>query len=138
MLQAKLNEHCTIHTGKHLARYDDPNTGPITLYFRDGTTAQADVLVGSDGVHSSVRATFFGNLATTDPSQAEKYIQCMDPKWCGTYAYHHHLPTSKIREINPDHPALKALSTIVRTMKWSDSLLTLIHHKWCGKDKVGS
>lgn len=141
MLLAKLNEHCIIHTDKHIEKYEDPGTGPVTMYFRDGTTAQADVLVGADGVHSAVRSTFFGNLAAMNPSQEEKYTRCMEAKFSGTYAYRHPLSTAKIREINPDHPALKAMSTIVRAMnQYSLITLFLIRYfsKWCGKDKVDS
>ncbi|KAH7155797.1 hypothetical protein B0J13DRAFT_604728 [Dactylonectria estremocensis] len=35
----------------------DPDKG-ATLYFEDGTTAEADICVGADGIHSNVRKTF--------------------------------------------------------------------------------
>ncbi|KAF4463337.1 Monooxygenase FAD-binding [Fusarium albosuccineum] len=38
----------------------DPNSG-ATLYFADGTTAKADIVVGADGIRSSVRKTFVPN-----------------------------------------------------------------------------
>ncbi|KAF5013773.1 hypothetical protein FDECE_245 [Fusarium decemcellulare] len=38
----------------------DPESG-ATLYFADGTTAKADIVVGADGIRSSVRKTFVPN-----------------------------------------------------------------------------
>ncbi len=38
----------------------EQNGGPVTLRFADGTTAEADLVVGSDGVHSKVRDIIIG------------------------------------------------------------------------------
>jgi 2-polyprenyl-6-methoxyphenol hydroxylase-like FAD-dependent oxidoreductase len=43
-----------IHDGKKLMRVDEHPDG-VTAHFADGTSASADVLVGADGVHSTVR-----------------------------------------------------------------------------------
>ncbi|KAI1325188.1 putative salicylate hydroxylase [Xylariaceae sp. FL0255] len=51
----------TVVFGKQLLKYDDDETGrKVTLHFEDGTTAEADVLLGCDGVHSSTRKTLLG------------------------------------------------------------------------------
>ncbi len=57
-----------IRTGARLAGFDQDGTG-VTARFADGTTAQGDVLVAADGIHSVVRETFF-------PDQGA-------PKWNG-------------------------------------------------------
>jgi 2-polyprenyl-6-methoxyphenol hydroxylase-like FAD-dependent oxidoreductase len=44
----------TIHLGKKLTGLD-PSSGGVTLQFADGTRAEADALIGADGVHSLVR-----------------------------------------------------------------------------------
>jgi 2-polyprenyl-6-methoxyphenol hydroxylase-like FAD-dependent oxidoreductase len=43
-----------IHNAKKLIRVDEHPDG-ITAYFTDGSSASADVLIGADGVHSTVR-----------------------------------------------------------------------------------
>ena len=44
-----------VHTGCRLARVQQDAHG-VTAYFADGMMARGDVLVGADGIHSSVRA----------------------------------------------------------------------------------
>ncbi|KAI0966772.1 salicylate hydroxylase [Xylaria arbuscula] len=46
-----------MHNSKKLERIEkkDSQAGPITLYFTDGSTHECDILVGADGIHSSVR-----------------------------------------------------------------------------------
>lgn len=73
----KLKPH-TVIWGKKLARYEEndaagsapsgpasPSGGtaqsPVTLHFSDGSTATADVLVGSDGIYSVVRKLKLGS-----------------------------------------------------------------------------
>jgi 2-polyprenyl-6-methoxyphenol hydroxylase-like FAD-dependent oxidoreductase len=43
-----------IHDGKKLIRVDERADG-TTAHFADGTSASADILIGADGVHSTVR-----------------------------------------------------------------------------------
>ena len=47
--------------GKRLISLDEPDDeSPITLHFKDGTTATADCVIGADGVHSAVRRHLLG------------------------------------------------------------------------------
>ncbi len=38
----------------------DQDQGGVSLTFADGSTAQGDILIGADGIHSTVRAQLFG------------------------------------------------------------------------------
>src|SRR4051794_3158391 len=49
----------TIHTGKRVAGYEETDDG-VTVRLEDGSTEQADVLVGADGLRSAVRAQLLG------------------------------------------------------------------------------
>ena len=42
--------------GKRLVKIEDLPDRPIAAHFDDGTTAEGDLLIGADGVHSAVRA----------------------------------------------------------------------------------
>ena len=48
-----------IHLGKRCAMAESRN-GTAALSFADGTSAEADVVVGCDGIRSAVRASLFG------------------------------------------------------------------------------
>ncbi|KAL4865186.1 hypothetical protein BDV12DRAFT_200378 [Aspergillus spectabilis] len=49
-----------VEFGKSLVRYDDGDGGKITLHFDDGSTAEAHVLLGCDGIHSTTRKVMLG------------------------------------------------------------------------------
>jgi salicylate hydroxylase/6-hydroxynicotinate 3-monooxygenase len=50
----------TVHLNKKLTGLDQAGGGTVTLRFEDGSTAQADAVVGADGVHSVVRDIIVG------------------------------------------------------------------------------
>jgi salicylate hydroxylase len=45
--------------GSRIERFDQDDDG-VTLSFADGSTATGDVLIGADGIHSTVRGQMFG------------------------------------------------------------------------------
>ena len=48
--------------GKQLATYEDEEeSGKVRLHFDDGSTAEADVLLGCDGIHSTTRKVLLGS-----------------------------------------------------------------------------
>ena len=49
-----------IHANKSFSHYEDHGDS-VTLYFENGDTAEADILIGADGVHSKVSAQAFGD-----------------------------------------------------------------------------
>ncbi|KZT56909.1 salicylate hydroxylase [Calocera cornea HHB12733] len=72
-----------VYFRKHLTGYEQLPSGGVKLHFRDGTTFEADVLVGSDGIKSTVRRVMYADT----PESAE-------PTWSGTYAYRALIPIS--------------------------------------------
>ncbi|KZP18795.1 FAD/NAD(P)-binding domain-containing protein [Athelia psychrophila] len=96
---------CTSHFGKRLVSYDDPASGPITLHFKDGTTAECDVLVGADGIKSAVRATLVSNLAKEGKITKEEATQ-PNPVWSGTVVYRNLVPKERLEAQAPGHRAL--------------------------------
>src|SRR2546427_2224392 len=48
------------HLGKKLAGLDEFGSGRVALAFADGTRAEADAVIGADGVHSLVREIIVG------------------------------------------------------------------------------
>jgi salicylate hydroxylase len=49
----------SIHVGKRCAKVESRN-GKVGLTFADGTSAEADVAIGCDGIRSAVRSSLFG------------------------------------------------------------------------------
>ncbi|RPD61069.1 FAD/NAD-P-binding domain-containing protein [Lentinus tigrinus ALCF2SS1-6] len=109
----------TLHTSKRLVRYtevatDSTTGGSLTLHFADGTTAEADVLFGADGIHSTTRTCMYEDAHTRQcvpyshaenvPSR-EECPRCAvaTPKWTGMCSYRCLIPTEKLYKINPDH-----------------------------------
>ncbi|KAI0701522.1 hypothetical protein C8T65DRAFT_831244 [Cerioporus squamosus] len=118
VLLRNLPASCSIHTSKKLVRYEEsmgngPGTTAYVLHFKDGTTAEADVIIGADGINSKTRTAMYQFAHERDCTGAERVKpeecdRCRHavPKWTGTVAYRYLLPTEKMREVNP---ALRAL-----------------------------
>ena len=105
MLQALLSDKCTIHTAKRLVGYSvESAENLINLNFDDGSTAAADVLIGTDGVHSMTRATMYRSLQIAHPETG--YEQFIEPIWSGTHAYRCTVDLPKFKALHPDHQAL--------------------------------
>ena len=49
----------SFHLGCRIERFDQDDDG-VTITFADGSTATGDVLIGADGIHSTVRGQMFG------------------------------------------------------------------------------
>lgn len=55
-----------VHFGKALARYEDGNDHPIAVHFEDGSSVEADLLIGADGIRSQVREQRFPGANAAD------------------------------------------------------------------------
>ncbi|KAI9061056.1 FAD/NAD-P-binding domain-containing protein [Trametes sanguinea] len=106
-----------LHTSKRLTGY---TTGPpqpttrervITLHFADGTTAEADVLIGADGIHSATRYSMYAQAHEKEcvPKGAgEKWQNCERcraavPVWTGIHSYRCLIATQELYALNPKH-----------------------------------
>lgn len=47
----------SVYFGKHLSSYEQRPGGGVKLHFKDGSTAEADVLVAGDGIKSTYGAS---------------------------------------------------------------------------------
>lgn len=71
------------HFGHRVVALEELESGRIRLKFKDGTTAEADCVVGADGIHSVVRRHLLGD----DPAVA--------PVFTGSVAYRGLIPMEK-------------------------------------------
>ncbi|TBU57688.1 FAD/NAD(P)-binding domain-containing protein [Dichomitus squalens] len=108
-----LSSQCRTHTGKRLVSYSHTSSPqPATkLYFRDGTTATCDVLIGADGVKSAVRSALVRELAGIvraegKVEEAQRLLAAGAPKWSGTVAYRALIPAEILRQRAPQHQVL--------------------------------
>lgn len=91
----------TVIFGKKMASIETASRGDsrkmVQIEFTDGTTAEADVLIGADGVHSLTRSHLLGaDHPATGPKNHDNWVvyrtmvsidearRCIDAKWCGT------------------------------------------------------
>ncbi|KZT55888.1 FAD/NAD(P)-binding domain-containing protein [Calocera cornea HHB12733] len=72
---------------KQLIRYSQQPGGSITVAFRDGTQEECDVLLGADGIKSTVRKLMY---------EARGDLALQEPRWSGSYAYRALVPTEKV------------------------------------------
>ncbi|MGW5736119.1 MULTISPECIES: FAD-dependent oxidoreductase [Streptomyces] len=70
-----------LHTGKRLLDATDTGAG-VTARFSDGSLAKADILIGADGLHSTVRSLI-------DPTTPK-------PHYAGTLTFTAHVPKTEL------------------------------------------
>lgn len=107
---------CSIHTSKRLLDYTELSRNGVKVYmlhFTDGTTAEADVIIGADGIKSKTRAAMYNishkrDCALASAVKREDCERCKaaTPKWTGIVTYRTLIPSESLREINPDHRVL--------------------------------
>ncbi|KAH8111745.1 FAD/NAD-binding domain-containing protein [Phellopilus nigrolimitatus] len=123
----------TAHFRKRLVSYDyapsnsSPSLpisseSPIILHFKDGSTAQCNVLVGADGIHSAARHTMLELAAYA--AEAEAY-DTGDGEKAGEKAenlrakkYPDLVLGEKMKSLNPNHRALSAPHIFIGKSKY--------------------
>ncbi|TCD61471.1 hypothetical protein EIP91_008406 [Steccherinum ochraceum] len=101
--------NCTAHFSKKLVSYEDPSVGPVQLSFSDGSFAACDILIGADGVKSTVRATMYNRLAEAADTEEEatKLRDHVNPVWAGQVVYRYLIPREDpVEAADPSHRCL--------------------------------
>ena len=83
VLLSKVDEY-GVRLGSRVECVDQDNEG-VTLTLADGTTAQGDILVGADGIHSTVRAQLLGKES---------------PRYTGNVAWRGLVPAERVAQLN--------------------------------------
>ncbi|KXN91574.1 Salicylate hydroxylase, partial [Leucoagaricus sp. SymC.cos] len=105
----KINSTCNLHLSHRLVDYGSNSTctseaqqrGSLLLYFSDKPTSACDILVGADGIKSTLRQLFLARLPGPD-----KYQIFHDPVWSGSIAYRGIVDKNDLQKIFPNHRAL--------------------------------
>lgn len=83
------------HFGRRLISYSrNDSVSPIALYFSDGSTATADLVVGCDGIKSVIRGQMFRELA--EERGHPELLNYIEPIWTGTIAYRGLIPVDDL------------------------------------------
>ncbi|THH28366.1 hypothetical protein EUX98_g5817 [Antrodiella citrinella] len=109
---------CRLHTSKRLVSYlygpaaSSVQPPPIYLHFRDGTTAVCDVLIGADGIKSSVRTSMLRELAgkaqaAGRPQEAQQHLAGIDARWSGASMFRTTFSADALRQQLPGHRVLR-------------------------------
>ncbi len=100
-----------IHLNKKLTGLDE-KAGRVTLHFADGSQAEADAVIGADGVHSTVRERLMGSE---------------QPQWKGRIAYRAVFPAALMqgRDIGPS-----------RTKWWGADRHIVIYYTTAAKSEI--
>lgn len=93
-----------MHYSKRLTSYHREASGKIVLKFEDGSTPTCDILIGADGVKSTVRKEFLHEQALKATAEgrvddAREIISSIDPVWTGYVVYRAMLSPEDVPEI---------------------------------------
>ncbi|GJE93196.1 FAD/NAD(P)-binding domain-containing protein [Phanerochaete sordida] len=104
---------CGLHPGKRLVSFSQRTSAPepVQLFFEDGSLATCNVLVGADGVDSTVRACMARAVADEltaagEAPAAQAALHAARAQWSGTTVYQATVASDALREKSPEHRVL--------------------------------
>lgn len=107
------HENIVTHFNKRLTDYTVEQNGTVMMYFKDGSTAACDVLIGADGIHSPTRHTMVTlALEEAKRDQNDSLVNDLsrsgvkDAVWSGSVCYRALVSSEKLKALNPNHGAL--------------------------------
>ncbi|EAU87128.2 salicylate 1-monooxygenase [Coprinopsis cinerea okayama7 len=94
---------CKMHHSKRLSTYTTLPNGKIRASFEDGTQVTCDLLIGADGIKSTVRDNMLRQKAARyaeagDFEAAYRCLKANQPVWAGTMAYRGLIPMEKVQK----------------------------------------
>ncbi|KAF2153259.1 FAD/NAD(P)-binding domain-containing protein [Myriangium duriaei CBS 260.36] len=101
----------TLHTKKRISKIADQGNS-VTIHFEDETTAEADVVIGADGIHSAVRNQFtqtepvysgqvaYRGVISTKDVEDWWPLHSYSAMWCGKYRHFLVFPISRNQSLN--------------------------------------
>lgn len=107
---------CKVNFSKHLESYAHTADSQIELRFRDGDSSACDILVGADGIRSSVRRCMLAEQALEAGRTYMDQVPCpyadsllsgVEPQRTGIVLYRAVFPAWKLRTKWPGHAAFK-------------------------------
>ena len=104
------------HFKKRMTAYEESSfedSNKIVMEFSDGTRAEADVLIGCDGLKSATRRCMYefaaqNNINGATANGAEKdLLNFVEPTWTGTVIYRSLVEAKWLTDKYPEHRAAK-------------------------------
>ena len=89
--------HARLHLASKLVSYTE-HPDSVSLEFMDGSKQTCDLLVGAEGIKSTVRRIFLANR----PGK-----ESIEPIWTGSYAYRGLIPRDALLKTMPGHRATR-------------------------------
>ena len=105
-------EGARINFCKQFTDYRVEKDGTVTISFKDGSTETCDVLVGADGIWSTVRHKMLSLAIVDAHSNGDKELAhrlnlAKSPVWSGGVAIRGLIPSQRLKDLNPQHNALR-------------------------------
>ncbi|KAJ3801024.1 hypothetical protein GGU11DRAFT_741946 [Lentinula aff. detonsa] len=106
VLLQHLPDRFNLYVEKRLISYTLSATGSVEMQFANNTLATCDLLIGADGIKSTVRRTLFTREAQHcgDEFRATEIKSAIDAVWSGITAYRSVIPTDVLSKHYPNHP----------------------------------
>jgi len=100
-----INSTCALHLSHKLINYEfspsDFSSGSLKLYFENKANKRCDILIGADGIRSTVRQLFLTRMPDREKNKA-----FLDPIWTGSLVYRGLVDAEELRKVYPGHRAL--------------------------------